>query len=363
MTYSNTKDSAPVDVSIIVPLVDEQENVSSLCQELVGLMDGQTQRYEAIIVDDGSQDQTVAHVQQAIGSDDRFTIVVFTRNFGQSAALAAGFRLASGRVIVPIDGDGQNDPADIPLLVSRLDEPPGWDIVSGWRKNRQDKFFSRCLPSVVANRIIQKITWTTEIHDFGCSLKAYRRDVLDDVHLYGEMHRYLAAICKWRGARITEMVVNHRARRAGASKYGLNRTFKVLLDLLTVKFMGDYLTKPIYFFGKLSLIGVIVSFGSLPVAIIQKFGYFTEHGGPVMLNNNVLVLFAMMTFLMAVMFLMMGVISELLVRDYHESQDRTPYKIRRIMTASNESGSNEGDVGSMAIKQALPLGVPGEELI
>lgn len=330
-----------IDVSIVIPLMNEQENITSLCRELIEVMNSDDRRrYEVIFVDDGSHDQTLARLQSSAGGDERITIIEFTRNFGQTAALAAGFRRARGSVIVPMDGDGQNDPHDIPALVGRLDYAdagPGWDIVSGWRRIRQDKILSRRLPSAAANYLVRKLTWTREIHDFGCSIKAYRREVLEDVNLYGEMHRFLPAICKWRGARITEMAVNHRPRLGGQSKYGLNRTIKVLLDLLTVKFMGDYLTKPIYFFGKITMVSVVVSFLSLGMAIMQKFGVLTEHGVPVMLNNNVLVLFAMMWFLMAMMFLMIGVLAELLVRIYHESQDHTPYKIRRITAVGNRT--------------------------
>ena len=186
------------------------------------------------------------------------------------------------------------------------------------------------MPSILANRLIKRLTWTREIHDFGCSLKAYRKAILEDVTIYGEMHRFLPAICKWRGARITELEVNHRSRAHGKSKYGLKRTGKVLLDLLTVKFLGDYLTKPIYFFGKLASVSLLLSFASAILAGVQKAGHFTEHGRPVMLNDNVMVLFALLTFLMMVLFLVIGVLSELMVRIYYESQDRTPYKIRSL---------------------------------
>jgi glycosyltransferase involved in cell wall biosynthesis len=318
----------PVDVSIVVPLYNEEDNAQPLYREIAEVMDAQPLRYEVIFIDDGSCDQTVARMREVAGNDPRVTLLEFTKNFGQTASTAAGIDHARGNVIVPMDGDLQNDPHDIPALVAKLDEGDGWDIVSGWRKNRQDKLFSRRLPSILANRLIKRLTWTTEIHDFGCSMKAYRREVLEDVRLYGEMHRFLPAICKWRGARITEQVVNHRARVAGVSKYGLKRTVKVLLDLLTVKFLGDYLAKPIYFFGKVAMMALVVSFLSLAWAILQKYGIMTEHGQPVMLNRNVLVLFAMMNFLMSVIFLMIGILAELMSRIYHESQDRKPYKVR-----------------------------------
>ncbi len=337
-----------VDVSIVVPVFNEQESVAKLYAEIAVVMDARAKHdetYEVIFISDGSWDETVGALREVTGHDDRVTVIELMRNFGQTAATAAGFDHARGAVIVPMDGDLQNDPADIPTLVAKLDEngeqPGKWDIVSGWRKERQDKMLSRRLPSVIANRIIKRLTWTTEIHDFGCSMKAYRRKVLEDVTIYGEMHRFLPAICKWRGARITEMVVNHRSREFGASKYGLKRTFKVLLDLLTVKFLGDYLTKPIYFFGKLAAAMVGIAFLSVFVALLQKFGWLTEHGHAVMLNDNIFVLFAMMTFLMAVIFLMMGVLSELMVRIYYEAQDRPPYKVRDIFTADAQNDNGD----------------------
>ena len=325
-----------VDVSVIIPLMDEEESVTELYQEIREMIDAQPRNYEVIFVDDGSKDETLARLAQAIKDDTRVSVVQFTKNFGQTAAMAAGIAYANGSVIVPMDGDGQNDPADIPRLVEKLDEGLGWDIVSGWRKDRKDKMMSRRLPSLIANRIVKQLTWTTEIHDFGCSLKAYRHDVLEDVRLYGEMHRFLPAICKWRGARITEEVVHHRPRTAGKSKYGLKRTVKVLLDLVTVKFMGDYLAKPIYFFGKLAMGSLIIAFLSLVLAVLNKFGILTEDGQSVNLNRSVFLLFAMMTGLIAVMMLMMGVLSELMSRIYHESQDRRPYKVRRVLDSKDQ---------------------------
>ncbi|MFA9479102.1 glycosyltransferase family 2 protein [Phycisphaerales bacterium AB-hyl4] len=320
----------PVVVSIVIPLLDEAPNVEPLYLELKAMMDAQSIGYEVIFVDDGSRDATATRLRDIAGGDPRITILELTKRFGQSSAMAAGFARARGSVIVPMDGDCQNDPADIPRLVAKLDERPGWDIVSGWRKTRQDKLLSRRLPSIIANRLIRKLTWTPEVHDFGCSLKAYRRDVLEDVRLYGEMHRFLPAICRWRGARIAELVVNHRPRTAGTSKYGLKRTVKVLLDLLTIKFLGDYLTKPIYFFGKVAVVCMLITILATSLAVMQKFGHLTEHGEPVMLNSNVFLLFAMVMTLMAVLFVMMGVLSELLVRIYHESHGLTPFKVRRI---------------------------------
>jgi len=319
-----------IDVSIVIPMRNEEENVEALCKELKEVMDRQAAAYEVVIVNDGSEDSTAEELRRRALDDPRFTVIELTRRFGQASAMNAGFKAARGQVIVPMDGDLQNDPNDIPGLVAKLDEDGGYDVVSGWRKNRKDKWLSRKLPSMIANRIIRKLTWCEQLHDFGCTLKAYRRECLEDIHLYGEMHRFLPALCKWRGARLAEKVVNHRERHAGESKYGIIRTFKVMLDLLTVKFLGDYLQKPLYFFAKLTFCTLLVAGASVLMAIIQKLGYLTEHDEPVRLNNNIFILFAMMMFLASMMLMMMGVISELLVRIYHESQNRTPFKIRRI---------------------------------
>jgi glycosyltransferase involved in cell wall biosynthesis len=323
-------------------MLDEASNVVPLYHQLDRVASEAPGSYELIFIDDGSRDGTADRLREAAASDERVTVVELTRRFGQTPALAAGIRIARGEVIVPLDADLQNDPADIPRLVEKLDEPPGWDIVSGRRARRQDRALSRRLPSAIANRLVRRLTWTPEVRDFGCSMKAYRRTVLEDVRLYGEMHRFLPAVCKWRGARVTELPVNHRPRVSGTSKYGLKRTVKVLLDLITVKFLGDYLLKPIYFFGKLSIGLATLGVFSLGLAVAQKLGHLTEHGQPVNLNDNVFVTFALMVVLASVMFLMMGVISELLVRIYHESQGLPPYKIRRV-TRCGETAASEHD--------------------
>jgi len=327
--------SEEIDVTVVIPMLNEEANVASLCAELQEVMDKKLLRYEVIIVNDCSTDGTAAALEMVTQNDSRFTVVEFYRRFGQSAALAAGFSMARGNIIVPMDGDLQNDPRDIPRLIAQLEKAPGYDIVSGWRKNRQDKRFTRRFPSLVANALVRRLTWCNEVHDFGCTLKAYRREVLSDVHLYGEMHRFLPALCQWRGATISELVVNHRARVAGKTKYGLKRILKVLFDLLTVKFLGDYLTKPIYFFGKLAMLTMLISFLSVGVAIVQKFGYLTEQGVPLKLNSNIFILFGVMTFITTGMLMMAGLLAELLIRIYHESQGRTPYKIRRILRTEN----------------------------
>lgn len=328
-----------LDVSVVVPLLNEVSNTKQLYEELDGVLRGLKRSYELIFVDDGSSDGTADRLRALTGHDPNCLVIELRRNFGQTAALAAGFKAARGQVIVPIDGDLQNDPADIPALLARLEEPPGFDVVSGWRRRRHDKLLTRRLPSQAANWIIRWLT-NTPLHDFGCTLKAYRREALEEVKIYGEMHRFLPVIARWRGARLTEMVVNHRPRVHGATKYGLRRTIKVMLDLITVKFLGGYLTKPLYFFGKAALLSATTSFAALAVALFQKFGFLTTDG-PLNLNRNVLVLLSVMLFLMTVMLIMMGVVAELLVRIYHESQDRAIYKIRRTTR-----GTRPGEKGT-----------------
>jgi glycosyltransferase involved in cell wall biosynthesis len=321
--------SSGVDVTVVIPMRNEAGNVAEVCAELRSVIDEEPLRYEVIIIDDGSTDATARELE-VVREDPRFTIVEFARGFGQSAALDAGFRMARGSVVVAMDGDRQNDPRDIPALVAALDETPRWDVVSGWRKDRKDKWWSRRLPSMCANLLVRHLTSCLEIHDFGCTLKAYRREVLTDVRIYGETHRFLPAICKWRGARISERVVNHRARVNGHTKYNIKRTGKVLFDLLTMRFLGGYLTKPIYFFGKLASVAFVITVLALGTAVVQKLGYLTEHGQPIRLNDNIFVILAMMTSMMTMGLLMMGLMCELLIRIYHESQDRPHYRIRRI---------------------------------
>jgi glycosyltransferase involved in cell wall biosynthesis len=337
-------ESEAIDVSVVIPMRNEAPNVAVVCAEVASVLDAEPLRYEVIVVDDGSTDGTSRELQKVVGQNGHVTVLEFTRRFGQAAALAAGFRAARGGVVVAMDGDGQNDPRDIPRLVARLHELPACDVVSGWRKNRQDKWFSRRLPSLLANRLIRRRTWCHEIHDFGCTLKAYRRDVLRDIRLYGEMHRFLPAICKWRGARLSEVVVNHRSRLNGESKYGIGRTLRVLLDLLTVKFLGDYGANPIYFFGKVVMLTGSLAALAFLTALVQKLGYLTEHGDPVKLHSNVFIIVSMLMFVTTVSLLMMGVMSELLIRIYYESQDRPPYRIRNVWRSVDPQSPREGVV-------------------
>ncbi|TMA16023.1 MAG: glycosyltransferase family 2 protein, partial [Deltaproteobacteria bacterium] len=238
-------------ISVVIPLFNEEENVRALLDELFAELAKLERTFEVICVDDGSRDRTFEELSRIAAERRELRVIRFRLNFGQTAAMSAGIEAARGDVIVPMDGDLQNDPADIGKLLAKLDT--GIDVVSGWRKNRQDRELGRKLPSRIANRLISAISGV-RLHDYGCSLKAYRRDVLRDIKLYGEMHRFIPIYASWQGARVSEMVVNHRARRAGRSKYGLSRTFKVVLDLMVVKFLASFATKPVYVFGGFGLL-------------------------------------------------------------------------------------------------------------
>ena len=321
-------DGEPCDLSVIVPLQNEEDNVEPLFTELAEVLAGTGLDYEMVFIDDGSKDQSLQRLRRVTEGHPRTTIISLRRNFGQTAAIAAGLAHSRGRIVVPMDADLQNDPHDIPALLAKLDEAPGYDVVSGWRKDRHDRWLTRRVPSWWANVLIRKITGV-KLSDFGCSLKAYRREVLAGIGLYGELHRFLPALVSAQGARITELEVNHRPRVHGKTKYGLRRTAKVLLDLITVKFLGTYMTKPLYFFGKLSVLGVAASIIVLGMAIGQKYGLFWQPDG-VNLNRNVLVPLSALLFFLGVQCILLGVVSELLVRIYHDCQDLPTYRIRRI---------------------------------
>jgi glycosyltransferase involved in cell wall biosynthesis len=309
-------------LSIVLPCHDEQESLPALLDE-IRATEGLGADVEIVAVDDGSHDGTAALIAARAETDPHLKGVFLTRNFGQSAALAAGIAHATGEVIVLLDADGQNDPADIPRLIARLDEK-GVDVVSGWRRDRKDPFLTRRLPSIVANR---GIAWLTgvPVHDVGCTLKAYRRSSLDRVKLYGEMHRLLPALMNAAGARIVEEVVHHRPRTAGRSKYGLGRTLKVMADLLTVQLLSRYATKPLYFFGAWGLgFGVIGAF-SLVAALIERLTINTfEH-------RFSLVIFGMLALFFGAQSVLMGLLAELQVRTYFESQDKPVYQVRETV--------------------------------
>jgi glycosyltransferase involved in cell wall biosynthesis len=309
-------------VSIVIPCFDEEQTIPRLCAELdkaVARLEAAGRPTEVLVVDDGSQDRSFALLREAAATRPWLRLVRFRRNFGQTAAMAAGFERARGAYLVSMDADLQNDPDDIEPLLQRLEE--GYDVVSGWRKDRQDTAIARRLPSRVANWIIGRVGGMP-LHDFGCTLKAYRREVLEPVRLYGEMHRFIPLYAKWSGARVTEMVVRHHPRLGGKSKYGLGRTSKVVLDLLTVRFLGDYSTKPLYLFGRWGLVLMALGVVSGVVTLVEKFVNPANFA-----HRNPLLLLAVMLFVVGMQLLGMGLLAELQVRTYHESQRKPVYLV------------------------------------
>ena len=320
MDVSKTDNGALV--SVIIPLFNEEDNVAPLCEALTPALDNLDRPYEVIFVDDGSTDGTADKLIEIATGNSHFKVLSFKRNVGQTPAMMAGIDHAKGAVIVPMDGDLQNDPADIGTLVAKLDE--GYGVVSGWRKDRHDAFWTRVLPSRVANAVI---SWVSGVHlkDYGCTLKAYRRDVLEDFRLYGEMHRFVPIYAHWQGAKVAEVPVNHRARERGESKYGLSRIFKVLLDLLVVKFLTQYDAKPIYIFGA-------VGFGFFGVSVLAGIWalYLKWFDATPFVATPLPLLFTL-GFITGVMCILMGLLAELMVRVYYESQGKRQYTVRKSL--------------------------------
>lgn len=316
-----------MDLSVVIPVYNEEENVEPLVQEIKAAVDPLEKRYEIVLVDDGSQDQTFAVLRRLHQRYPCLRVIRLKRNFGQTAALAAGLAHADGAVVVMMDGDGQNDPRDIPALLAELGR--GSDLVCGWRHARRDPWLSRRLPSMLANRLI---SWATrvDLHDYGCTLKAMRKEVADSLRLYGEMHRFIPAIAYERGARISELKVNHRPRLRGKSKYGITRTLRVVLDLLTVKFLSSYSTRPSHMFG---LLGIGSGGLGLLLAVyltIQKFVYDMDIGGRPLLLLAVLLIF------IGFQFITMGLLGEMLSRTYHESQDKPVFVVGEILPGKRD---------------------------
>lgn len=320
-----------IDISIVIPLFNEIENVAKLHSQLAPVLDGMERISEIILVDDGSIDGTYEALKGIQKDDQRVWVIRLRRNFGQAAAFSAGFDFARGDVIVTMDGDLQNDPADIPNLLEKIDE--GYDIVSGWRVKRKDYFLTRRLPSMAANALISKVTGV-KLHDYGCSLKAYRMEVVKNVRLYGELHRFIPAIASWMGIRIAEIPVNHYPRKHGQSKYGLGRTLKVFLDLITVKFMLNYATRPLQIFGMAGMISFVAGMAiSIYLTILRLF--FGEA-----LSDRPILLLAILLIMLGVQLILMGLLGELIVRTYHETQDKPIYAVREIL---GDGGNDNSD--------------------
>jgi glycosyltransferase involved in cell wall biosynthesis len=305
-------------VSVVLPVYNEEDNILIQYGEIAKAMKPLGHNYEIIFIDDGSIDKSPAILKDIATRDRRIKLVIFRRNFGQTAAMSAGIEYATGDITVFLDSDLQNDPNDIGKLVEKIEE--GYDVVSGWRKHRHDKLLSRRLPSWLANRLISRVTGV-QLHDLGCSLKAYRSSLLKQVNLYGEMHRFIPVHASWVGAKITEIPVAHHARKYGASKYGIKRTYKVLLDLITVTFLGKYSTKPIYVFGGTGFLLFVLSIISGITVILMKITLNRS------MTRNPLLLLTVMFVVLSVLFIQIGILAEILIRIYHESQGKPPYSI------------------------------------
>ncbi|MBD2676314.1 MULTISPECIES: glycosyltransferase family 2 protein [Nostoc] len=310
------------DVSVVVPIHNEVESLPLLLEAIASTLSSSQISYEIICVDDGSTDGSGEYLKQAAQTRPDLKSVILRRNYGQTAAMAAGFHYALGKAIVSLDADLQNDPADIPMLLAKLDE--GYDLVSGWRQKRQDGAINRLLPSKIANWLI-RYTTSVNIHDYGCSLKAYRAELLADMNLYGELHRFLPALAYIEGARITEMPVRHHARRFGRSKYGIWRTFRVLMDLLTILFMKKFLTRPMHVFGLLGLISMVSG------TLIGIYLTFIKLALGEMIGNRPLLILAVLLLVTGVQLFCFGLLAELLMRTYHESQGRPIYRVREVV--------------------------------
>ena len=313
-------------LSIVIPIYNEEENIQILHEKLTEVLDPLEKEYEILFVDDGSADRTLSILEEIQAKDKHVVVLSLRRNFGQTAAFAAGFDFARGDVIVTMDGDLQNDPADIPKLLELIKDN---DLVSGWRKKRKDPFFTRRFPSIAANWLISKVTGV-KLHDYGCSLKAYRRDVIKNLKLYGEMHRFIPAVASWYGVRIAEVETVHYPRLRGKSKYGISRTIKVVLDLITVKFLQSFSTKPIQFFGPIGILSGLLGFLISLYLAIDKLFFGRDIGGrPLLLLGALLII-------VGIQLIGMGLLGEMLVRVYHESQRKPIYVIKKILGTENK---------------------------
>jgi len=311
-------------ISIIIPVYNESESIAFLLEEVINVMSFHEFKFELIVVNDGSKDNTYQVLKELTLKIKELSVISLRKNYGQTAAMSAGFDYSKGDIIITLDGDLQNDPNDIPKLISEINN--GYDLICGWRFDRKDKLLNRKIPSKIANKLIAKVTGL-KFHDYGCSLKAFKKEIIDDIKLYGELHRFLPVLAKIEGAKIKEIKVNHRSRQYGSSKYGIDRTFRVLMDLLTVWFMTKFLTRPMYGFGFVGIISILISLAMSSYLIVLKI--MGEDIG-----NRPLLMFALILGIAGVQLFSFGLLSELLIRTYHESQSRPIYRIRSISSAN-----------------------------
>jgi glycosyltransferase involved in cell wall biosynthesis len=326
-------------LSVVIPIYNELENISHCYREVTKALDEFGQPYEIVFVDDGSNDGSSERLEALAGQDRRVKVVQFRRNFGQTAAMRAGIELAGGDVIVTMDGDLQNDPADIPMMVRKLEE--GYDLVYGWRKHRQDAFLNRRLPSKIANWLIAKVTGF-QVRDLGCTLKVIRREIAQDLSMYGEMHRFIPILAHWEGARSAEVVTRHHPRKFGTTKYGIWRTFRVILDLITVKYMIRYAVSPMKLFGALGLLACLAGGLSGTATIAMKLLRGID------MTGNPLLLLTVFAWTVGVQFFVLGLLGEVSARIYYECQNKKPYRIRRVLNIDGESSEQRGHTSRAA---------------
>lgn len=310
------------ELSIVIPVFNEYENLTPLYSSLKCVLDGLEIHYEILFVDDGSTDGSTKKLKELAENDSKVRLLQLARNFGQTAAMSAAFEHACGSIIVPLDADLQNDPRDIPRIIKKLQD--GYEVVSCWRKNRKDPWLTRTFPSRVANRLISWISGV-HLHDYGCTLKGYRKETLEHIRLYGEMHRFIPIFASWAGARVAEISVQHHPRQHGESKYGILRTGKVILDLITIKFLESFSTKPMYLFGGLGFVSVFTGTFLTTLTLYQKFWLAVK------VHRNPLMLFAIFFFLIGIQFVLFGLVAELMARTYHESQSKPTYILKNII--------------------------------
>ena len=323
MNNAFKKTKSAVDLSIVIPICNERESIGKLYENLNEALSKMNLKYEVLLIDDGSIDGTFNELLKIHRKNRLFKIIRFRKNFGQTSAISAGFNYAEGEVVITLDADLQNDPQDIPVLLSKMNE--GYDIVSGWRKNRKDKAVTRRFPSIIANKIISKLTGV-HLHDYGCTLKAYKKEVVKNINLYGEMHRYIPAIASWMGVKVAEVPVMHHSRRYGKSKYGVSRTIKVILDIITVKFLLSYSQSPIQIFGLLGLSSGLFGFIVTAYLIIMRL-FFNQP-----LADRPLFILSIFMIFIGVQLITIGLLAEVLIRVYHKVQDRSTYVIKDIIS-------------------------------
>jgi len=311
-----------IEISVVIPVYNEQDSIYYLYESLQDVLEKLNKKYEVILVDDGSTDKTYEYLKDVHLKNPNFKVIRFRRNFGQTQAMKAGFDHAKGKLVITLDADLQNDPNDIPKLLKKINE--GFDIVSGWRKNRKDNTISRKIPSIIANKIISSL-FNVRIHDYGCTLKIYKKDVIDNIELYGEMHRYIPAIASWMGVKVGEVVVNHRPRKFGKAKYGLSRTIRVILDIITIKFLISYSKRPMQIFG---LIGVVLSF----IGIVFTIWVLVERiFFAIPLSTRPILIISIFTIMIGIQFITMGLLGEIIMRTYYEGTGKPTYVIKEIL--------------------------------